>query len=187
MAGSGGRLDDVSVYVLGIDYSTASVDFVTIPFDDDRLEDATWRTIKLLAPARAGEAPSRAVNAALLVRERMAGLLGFDSIALTYLEKPFSQNRKTLAALSVIEGAIVASLPLDVRKGAVNEISAQEWKRILTGHANASKDAVRLCVETLGLEVGLPQDACDAAGMAWAARAENHRAIEAATIGRRAR
>jgi Holliday junction resolvasome RuvABC endonuclease subunit len=112
----------------------------------------------------------------------MAGLLGFDSVALTYIEKPYSQNRRTLATLSAIQGAIVASLPNNVRRGVLNEISAHDWKRVLCGNANASKDAVRLVVEELGLERGLPQDACDAAGIAWAARAENQRAIDAARI-----
>jgi Holliday junction resolvasome RuvABC endonuclease subunit len=170
---------DDDVRVLGIDYSTRSVDFVVIPFDGERLEDADWKAVALV---HGGEL-QHPVAAALQVRERLAGLLGWDSIALTYIEKPFSQNRRTLATLSVIEGAIIASLPLSVRKGALNEIDALSWKRVLTGHAKASKDDVRLCVEELGLERGLPQDACDAAGMAWAARAENQAAIRAATIG----
>lgn len=174
-------MDETRVHVLGIDYSTASVDFVVVPFDDERLEDATWKGIRLLSSAREWEG-STAVAAALLVRERMAGLLGWDSIGLTYIEKPYSQNRRTLAILSVIQGAIVASLPLQVRNGVVNELQATTWKKLVTGNGHATKDAVRHCVEALGLESGLPQDACDAAAIAWAGRHENQRAIERATL-----
>lgn len=162
--------------VLGIDYSTRSVDLVAIPYEDEGLEEAAWRSIDLLPPRRRpGEGGG--LRAALLVRERLPRLLGWDSIALSYIEQPYSQNRSTLAALSQVEGAIIASLPANVRRGAISEIPAQAWKRVLCGHADASKDDVRQRVEQLGLEPGLPQDVCDAAGIAWAARTENQRAV----------
>jgi Holliday junction resolvasome RuvABC endonuclease subunit len=74
---------------------------------------------------------------------------------------------------------------VSVRRGQVNEIPAQEWKRVLCGKPNASKDQVRTRVEKLGfLKLGAGQDACDAAGVCWAARHENQKAIRAANGAR---
>lgn len=165
---------DYSFRVLGIDYSTHSIDLVTLPFDDpeETLDDAEWRCVELLQQRRKrDELGEYGLRAALLVRDRLSGVLGWDSIALTFIEKPYSIGKATLAALSLVEGAIVASLPYLVRRSAVNDISAQEWKAAFVGRANASKSDVVARALELGLEPGLPQDAYDAAGIAWAGRA----------------
>jgi Holliday junction resolvasome RuvABC endonuclease subunit len=170
------------MFVLGIDFSTRSADFVAIPYDDreELLDEAVWRTIEVL-PNKRGPSDD-AIRAALNIRERLAGALPWDSVALTYIEEPWTQGRKTLRTLSMIEGAIVASLPLLIRRSSINAIKAQEWKRALTGRSDATKGDVRRHVEGLGLYPGLPQDAVDAAGIAWAARHENREAIARAEV-----
>jgi Holliday junction resolvasome RuvABC endonuclease subunit len=161
------------IRVVGIDYSVRSIDFVAIPYDtdeDESLDDARWRRVELPTESRVvGERDL--ARLAIAVRERLAGELGWDSVRLTFIEKPYNnRNGRTLATLSVLEGAIAASLPIHVRRGAVNELAVTEWKTLLCGHGHASKDEVRAHVERLGLPPGLSQDACDAAAIAWAGR-----------------
>jgi Holliday junction resolvasome RuvABC endonuclease subunit len=169
--------DWLGLRVLGIDYSTFGVDLVAVPYAGADLHEAVWRSVLLRTRSTSRQAGGQAAfRAALAVRDRLVGALDWSGIQLTYIEQPYSQNRQTLATLSLVQGAVIASLPLQVRQGAISQIATQDWKELLTGHAAASKEQVRARVEELGLERGLPQDACDAAGIAWAAREENHRA-----------
>jgi Holliday junction resolvasome RuvABC endonuclease subunit len=168
------------VRVVGIDYSVRAIDLVALPFDGIDLDDAVWRRVEL-GPER-GE--RGAFTAALRVRERL--LVGFDwsGVQLVYVEDPMSVNLGTAKVLGRVCGAILASLPLTVRKGAtINAMPVQDWKRILCGSPNASKQQVRRRCEQLGfLQLGTGQDAFDAAGIAWAARDENQRAIREAEV-----
>ena len=168
--------------VLGIDYSTRALDLVAVPFDGEDLDDAVWRRIDLTGGERYDGQGT--FTAALRVRERLGHGFDWADVGLVYIEDPMSVSMATAKALGIVGGAIVASLPLHVRAGAVlNSIRPEDWKRVLCDSPHASKRTVRARVEALGfLQLGTGQDAFDAAGIAWAARAENQRAIRAAEV-----
>ena len=156
--------------VAGIDFSTHSVD---VAFLDYEADEVRLRRVDV----HAGDA----FRAAMSLRGRFRSD-EWEDVLLVYVERPFSQSRRTVAALMRMQGAILASLPTDVtREARVNEISPQAWKQVLTGRAGASKDDVvnRLLELDFDLE-GAHQDAWDALGIAWAGREENRRAVEAA-------
>jgi hypothetical protein len=162
------------VKVAGIDVSTHSVDVVILPFRGSYADGAVWRRVEVprLLDRRGAIANARTI------RDGLESRVDWTDVLLAYIEKPFSQNRHTIAELSVVIGAIAASLPVVT---VVNEISAQEWKRVFCDRADASKLDIREQGQSLGF-VGpdLTENAYDAFGVAWSAREENRRALEIA-------
>jgi hypothetical protein len=175
--------------VVGIDYSSHAVDIVTLPYEIEHGEgDHVWRRFSFDTPDKTDQG---CFNAVRRVRERLAepGLSAiFEEAILVYIEEPFGHSRATHGCLCRVQGAIIASLPADIRKYAkVNEIPAQAWREILTGRprmgkSDEEKARVIAAVKSLGYDLGLAADhnAYEALGIAWAAREENRRAVRLA-------
>ncbi len=154
--------------VAGFDYSTWSIDVVVLDMETD---DGIWTSLAIRDPEAAQ--PFVAIAAARMVRTVIPEL-DLVGVGIACLEKPFSQSRATIAALSLVEGAIVASLPRPVKR--VWEMPAQEWKQLFCGHPQATKQEICLHARGHGFDP-LPEvaaaDAFDAFGIAWAARRLN--------------
>jgi Holliday junction resolvasome RuvABC endonuclease subunit len=145
----------------GIDFSTRAIDVVLL---DDDTDHATWHRYPLDPPA---------FNAALQVRHTVLlrrSWLEDQGVHSVWIELPWARQRKAVAPLMRLQGAILSRLPLDLIAG---ELAPQTWKKLTVGKANASKDDVRAWAV---LEPGwtLPghwtQDAIDAYAIAYAGR-----------------
>jgi hypothetical protein len=91
-----------------------------------------------------------------------------SGVVLVAIEATLSRQRNAIAALSRVQGAILACLPAGIP---VVPIRAQKWKQLTVGKANASKADVRAwALERLDVADGWSQDAFDAFAIAWAAR-----------------
>jgi Holliday junction resolvasome RuvABC endonuclease subunit len=148
------------VKVAGVDFSTKGFDVVTVPLMG-RIRMEWFRGVLVEAGG--------AFRAAELVRGELDEAVSWKGVSVVYLEKPFSQSGATIAGLSLIEGAILASLPEGI---VANEIPAQEWKRLLLGKPSASKEEVEQHLRGLGLGELPDEHAWDALGIACAARRE---------------
>jgi hypothetical protein len=158
--------------VCGIDYSVHAVDLVLL---DEETPAATWERIHL-------EEGEGAFVAARSLRGRFPGRSWFEEqgVYLVGLEEPFSSNfAGTAKALGTIAGALAVLLPPGLT---VLRLPTQEWKRETIGKANATKEDVAVwAAMTWNPPDQRPrptQDAYDAYGIAYAARAINQRAIE---------
>lgn len=159
--------------VLGIDFASAAIDLV---FLDETEDVARWHRI----PLEPGWTSSR------MMRHKYAwgSELEHAGVYLVALEQPMMQQRNSIAALSRIQGAILASLPPEV---AVWLLAPAEWKLGIGMKGNASTQLGKPGAFALlgwalqhGAEQDWPTDACAALAMAYTAREINQHAIDAA-------
>lgn len=145
--------DSEAVYIVGIDETTgdwlgwSSVDLACGP--GDSFERA--RRVRDLLPARGAWAD--------------AGVIAIG------IEATLSRQRASVAALSRVQGALLACLPRDVRVVplTVNRRTVG-WKALTVGKTNASKAQVKAWALEQGAPVGLVQDFYDAFCIAQATR-----------------
>lgn len=153
--------------VAGIDLSTRNIDIVLL-HEDHQAERYTFPLEGELAFDRC-----RQVRRVL----PRASWWETHGIYLIGIEKPMGRHTVAIASLMRVQGAIVARLPETIT---IVETPVTEWKRLFTGHGNASKAQVA--------ETGArlldhwphrkwPQDAYDALGIACAVRDLNDQAI----------
>jgi Holliday junction resolvasome RuvABC endonuclease subunit len=148
--------------VAGIDYSVHAIDVVMV---DEDTGDARWHRRRL--DAAPGDAFTRARRIRDLMPARRSWL---DTVVAVGIERPYSQNRGSVASLLRIQGAILACLPVELD---VVELPPQTWKTLTVGKAKASKVDVRdwvvdeLFARTPELS-DWPQDAFDAYAIARA-------------------
>ena len=159
--------------VAGIDFSTKAIDIVLLREDDS----AEWHRYELPK----GPLPPAAVTLLVLpgiFYRRSNPMIEGVPVGLIGLERPYCRGFGTATALYEVRGAILAWVSDAVT---VLSLPPQEWKLELTGYAKASKLDVRAAIVKLIPFTDAhdwPQDAFDAYGIAWAARAINQRAAE---------
>jgi Holliday junction resolvasome RuvABC endonuclease subunit len=155
--------------VLGIDARTRSVDLV---FLDENVDAARWHSL----PLEKGIAGLRQIRRTYAWAEKL------EDVYLVAIEDPFSAGKTQAKQLGRVCGAIVASLPTSIDNDAVWWMRPDEWRMACGLAGNASKaDAAEWARATFpGGDIGIySQDAIDALGVAYAARAINARAIAA--------
>lgn len=148
------------MYVAGLDFSTKALDVVLL---DDDTESWIWKTFPIH-----GRTP---FDRAQDIRFTLPTTTWWEerNVRLIAVEEPRGhQNAVTQLALGSLYGAIVARLPRSIPACAY---TPSEWKRPFTGNGNAPKELVRRCALEHGLPDDMPQDAYDAYGIAWTARA----------------
>ena len=150
--------------VIGIDFSSKAIDIVTIRFDAD---EPRWTHI----PITGSFDGSRAM------RDILPPASWWENTLLVAVEKPMSQQRNSISALMRLQGAIVASVPRDIRTW---ELPPWEWKKEIGLAGNAKKVDVAVWALDHGADLEWSQDACDALGLATAALNVNARALEEA-------
>jgi len=148
--------------VAGIDFSTHAVDIVKLGFDSDQ---ATWDRFDLV-----GERALERVCSAVTHVPRGSY---WDDCALVAIERPYGPGRDILFHLHVAVGCVTAALPDRLRPPWM--LHPAEWRKACGMAGNASKDDVRDFAWTWAplLWDRPPQDALDAACIAYAARALN--------------
>lgn len=163
--------------VLGIDLSTFAVDLVKL---DETTNQAEWRRVEL----EGGNALERLMS----VQKVMPSWSYYDDCYLAAIEIPYGRGQSgVLAKLNRVFGAIVASLPLGLH---LWEITPQAWRKELGLKGNATKqEAARAVWRLMSVidpltsgntsEMAWPQDALDAYAVAYYAREQNRRGIEA--------
>ena len=149
--------------VAGIDFSTESVDVVTLELDTDR---AAWAHFPLDG--------ARGIDRARQVRDRLPARSAWNDAGVIRIavEKPFSRSMRSENALIRIQGAILACLPAEIP---VVEFAPVTWKSTALGkgHAHADKREVAAFVAERWTDAGFfTQDAADAYAIAWAARTQ---------------
>jgi hypothetical protein len=145
--------------IAGIDYSTHAVDVVLLDEDTD---EATWH--RKLLHGRDGFERAREV--------RLQVWLGsfWDDVTAIGIEDPRGYNA---GALYRIQGAILACLP---RTTLVQPLIPSVWRKTVGLPGNASKGLVHMHAMKMwnpgdyGLQLEIPQDACDAYCIALATR-----------------
>lgn len=157
--------------VCGIDSSSRAVDLVLLD-DNDHGE---WHRLEL-----AGETPFLRARD---LRQKLPRGTFWDGVSLVGLEQTYSGAYSSATALALIRGAIGALLPAELT---VLETRPNEWQKLFTGVAKLpAKSTMRKalirgrCSELGFWAPDLPQDAYDAYGIAWAARAINQAAWDA--------
>jgi hypothetical protein len=161
--------------VLGIDFSSFAVDIVALV--DDEREAIALPQIQLDGP--------RAIDRARRVPEISPSELAAWGVWLVAIEEPYSQNRGTVRALSRVQGAILARLPLWLR---VVETPPTEWLAVFSGLETVparTSERKALAKDKAVERVGYPatfwtHDQADAYGIGWAVRELNSRGIDAA-------
>lgn len=150
--------------VVGIDFSSRSIDIVTLLLDAD---DPRWHRIPL-----EGSFPG-----ARTMRDHLPPGSWWDDVVIAAIERPMGQNRNAIAALMRLQGAIVATIPDRVE---VWEMMPSEWKLEVGLKGNADKPSIARWALDHGADESWSQDACDALGIANAALRINTRAIQEA-------
>lgn len=146
-------------YVVGIDYDSQSVYLVFVNAQTGDL-DGLKRYDLAAGP---GDSFQRARRAGRLMppRERWEG----QDVEAIGLEATLSRQRTAIAALSRVQGAILAMLPETIP---VYPLAVQAWKKATVGKSNASKPEVAAWAKTHGAPPGLVQDFYDAFSIAKA-------------------
>lgn len=153
--------------VLGIDYSTKAIDLVYL---DETSDAARWHRI----PLETGIAGIRKM------RHAYAWAAELEDVYLVAVEDPMSVSMTSAKKLGRVCGAVMACIPQSLE---VWLMRPDEWRMACGMAGNASKAAVMEFALLMGQEAGtedwfrLPQDACDAYCMAYAAREINAKAI----------
>jgi hypothetical protein len=160
----------------GLDVSTFAIDVVLLSLDSSDPEPFQHFRVELRHKRETGDL-------ALVTACRRASValarLPWQRCALAYIEAPIATARPgmvtTVIKIARVQGAAIAALPAHIE---VNEIAVSDWRKRFTGRGSypsrqEAKDAVAKRCRQLG--VHLPTaDACDAYGIAYAARAWNH-------------
>lgn len=146
---------------VGIDYD--SFDIYTVVVDEDT------GTFESLNRAQLGAGPGDSFDRARRVRDQLPvpGRWRDAGVIAAGIEATLSRERRSIAALSRVQGAILACLPRDLL---VLPLTAQEWKRDTVGRSNASKADVAAWAQAHGMGPALKQDYYDAFCIARAAR-----------------
>lgn len=174
--------------VLGIDVSSFAIDLVKL---DETTNEATWERLPLTGKT--------AFDRLRQVHVQMHSDAWYDDCYLAAIERPKTRSFVSASALWPVFGAVVALLPPGLL---VWDVPPTAWRQELGLPGNASKDecatAVDLlrgdlapCPTTTGCDCDgecdkwltwreWPQDAFDAYAVAYYARENNRRAIEAA-------
>lgn len=156
--------------VLGIDYSTRAIDLVYL---DESTDAARWHRIPL----------EKGIAGIRQIRGGYAWAAELEDVYLVAIEDPMSVGMTQAKVLGRICGAVTAALP---RSHEVWLMRPDEWRMACGMKGNASKAAVYEFAILMGQEGGsedwfrLPQDACDAFCIAYAARSINAKAVAAA-------
>lgn len=163
--------------VLGIDYSSRSVDLVYL---DETTDAARWHSIPL---------PLGVVAGARAVREEYAWSANLEEVYLIAIEDAYSAGRVTAKGLGRVCGAILASLPSTFPREHVWIMRPDEWKLTcgLSGKARklqVAEWARERFAAIDGIELW-SQDALDALCIAYAAREINAKAVAARVARRR--
>jgi hypothetical protein len=162
------------VKVAGLDISSYAVDLVLL---DEETDAATWQRFSL-----AGATPFERTRT---LRDVFPTRYFWEEhgVYLFAVEDPHSRFPHAAKAMGLVTGGVAALLP---REAVVVQTAPKEWKRIFTGNANATKDAVAERAIDLWTESGAPVPYCDgeddntwdAYGIAWAVRKLNDDAIQ---------
>lgn len=150
----------------GIDFSTFAIDVVLLPGD----EHPIWHRF----PLEGYDAFERTRD----VREKMPsrGWWLDQGVVALGIEEPQGVSKSTVAVLKGVQGAVLSCLP---RSLLVQPMVPSKWRVEAGLPGNASKDDVRQFGMVLqagakvlfgGFEEPCPQDAHDAACIAWAVR-----------------
>jgi Holliday junction resolvasome RuvABC endonuclease subunit len=150
--------------IAGFDFSTKAIDCVLL---DDEADRATWHRMRLDFRKMDSFEKARAVRDVMPARGKWLD----EGVVAVGIERPFG-HASTVTVLVRIQGAILACLPSSVP---VYELGQATWKKRFVGKGGATKDEVReraWPLLTQGIVDGslYPQDAADAAGIAYAAR-----------------
>lgn len=156
--------------VLGIDVSTHHVDMVKLPLDNDRAEWTRYSAQGRLAEDRLFD-----------FRAALPGAASYwwDDVCLVALERPAARHRTTVESLMAVLGLVVGTIPTRLKPWL---FMPAEWRRECGMAGNASKqDVDTFALATMAAVEGMvrfswPQDAMDAFGIAYAARAVNAKA-----------
>lgn len=160
--------------IAGIDFSSRAIHLVLLSDDDD---SARAYNVELV-----GATPfERARSARSFFPPR--SWFEDEGVYLLGIEDPHSRANHTAKALGFVAGAIAVLLP---RELAVVQTPPSEWKRLFTGSASSSKDAVALRARATWPDP--PEDAdqntWDAYGIAYAVRHLNNKALQSAETER---
>lgn len=154
--------------VLGCDFASAAIDLVYLDETEDR---ARWHRI----PLEPGWQSARKMRHVYAWGSELA------DVYLAAIEQPLSMQRNSIAALNRVQGAILASLPLELD---VWLLAPREWKAGIGLKQNVSTQpgkpgalGLRLWALKHGADEEWPLDACAALAMAYTAREINQRAI----------
>lgn len=158
--------------IAGLDFSTKAVDIVLLNEDNDQAEWTRCPVYDPRGPLYAAESVRRMLPPPSWWEDNGVYMVG--------IEDPQSRFPHVAKALGMIAGAVASTLPFGLT---VLQLRPQEWKRELCGEAKADKALVASVAAGRILMAGgqcddWAQDAFDAYGVAFAARAINRRAIE---------
>lgn len=143
--------------MVGIDYSTHSVDLVSVELEGGR---AVW--------AHAALAGDDAFDRLRSVAGAMPRASAWDDTLAVGIEEPQGVSQGTRAKLKAVQGAIVACLPSRLL---VHPFGPSEWRRLVGLPGSATKAGIALFVhDDLRASPHWPQDACDAFCLALAVR-----------------
>lgn len=158
-------------HVLGIDFSTKALDLV---FLSENTDEPRWVRVALSGTWKAARDASQFDWA----RE-----LEEAGVYLLAIEQPYGAGQTSIAALHRVQGAILASLPLNFDDDQIWLMHPSEWKAAagLKGNASTQKEPGRSQLLQWACSVGAgedwPVDAAAALAMAWTAREINAEAI----------
>lgn len=156
--------------VLGCDLSTRALDLVLL---DENSEAARWTHLPLPKTSSRADLARAVTDAA-----PQPAWLEHHGVYLIALEQPMSTQRNAIAALNVVLGALVASLPADVPCWT---LAPWEWKHGigLPGNTPTSKgsELLRSWAVEHGGESDWSTDAYVALSVAYTAREANAAAI----------
>jgi hypothetical protein len=152
---------------LGVDLSSFAVDLVLL---DESSGVAEW--------VRADLAGSDSFDRLRSVRRALPSRSWLEAhgVYLAAIEKPVAASFRSAAAQLPVFGAVASWLPSGLP---VWSFAPAEWKRELGVPAGRKPTADEIAAVVGDVAFGWPQDALDACGVAYAARAINQRAIEA--------
>ncbi len=155
--------------ICGIDFSSRAIHLVLL---DDDIDQAEAHVLELH-----GATPFERARS---LRTSFPTRSWWDDhgVWLVGIEDPHSRANHTAKALGLAAGAIAALLPSPLT---VIQTPPTEWKRIFTGDARASKEAVAVhACEVWDGAGGTDDNTTDAYGIAWAVRRLNNQAIQEA-------
>lgn len=157
--------------IAGIDFSTKAIDVVLIA---DEGHQAEWHRFQIPKHQLFTAERARAVLAAAPAR----GWWEDNGVWLVGIEQPMSRFAHTAKSLGLVAGALISRLP---RGLPVIETQPEEWQRMFCdpGEKVCKESIARASRRWLGPPAyGWPQDAHDAAGIAWTVRELNDRALK---------
>lgn len=167
--------------IAGVDFDSFGVYIAELPYEESRDgADARFIAIKFRKTSGLEARADFAFEAVLRLPRLIGGTLAPYTAENVFVELGRGASRRSDFLLGRVQGAIAATFA-SVDSCSVIEMSAQEWKKALTGNGNAPKDVAHLeLARRYGGKMPADENMRDALAIAFVGRELIRQAIAAA-------